>query len=137
MKTYARIQEGRVAELLETDGDITQMFHPSLVWVEASGSVSVGHVYAGGVFAPSPEHTPATAAPQSVVTRRQAMLALLAAGKLDAVEAVISQAPRAVQITWETARDFERTNPLIEALAPQLGLTEADVDALFIEASKL
>lgn len=76
------------------------------------------------------------AVPQ-IVTRRQAMLALLAADKLDAVNLAIQNAPRAVQITWETARDFERTNPLIEALAPQLGLTEADVDALFIEASKL
>lgn len=72
-----------------------------------------------------------------IVTRRQAMLALLAAGKLDAVEAVISQAPRAVQITWEAAQDFERTNPLIEALAPQLGLAPADIDNLFIEAAKL
>lgn len=65
------------------------------------------------------------------------MLALLAAGELDAVEAVISQAPRAVQITWEAAQDFERTNPLIESIAPQIGLTESDIDALFTEAAKL
>lgn len=35
MKTYARIESGVVVELFETDGDITQMFHPDLVWVEA------------------------------------------------------------------------------------------------------
>ena len=72
-----------------------------------------------------------------VVTRRQALLALLAAGKLDQIELAIQNAPRAVQIAWEAAGTFERSNPLIEALAPQLGLTDADVDALFIQASKL
>lgn len=72
-----------------------------------------------------------------VVTRRQALLALLAAGKLDAVELQIQNAPRAVQIAWAAAGTFERNNPLIETLAPSLGLTEADVDNLFTEAAKL
>lgn len=72
-----------------------------------------------------------------IVTRRQALLALLAAGKLDAVELQIQNAPRAVQIAWSAASTFERTNPLIEALAPDLGLAPADIDTLFIEAAKL
>lgn len=89
-----------------------------------------------------PDATPAsqlTASPTipQVVTRRQAMLALLAAGKLDAVDLAIQNAPRVVQITWSTAAEFERTNPLIEALAPALGLTPNDIDNLFIEAAKL
>ena len=75
-------------------------------------------------------------APQTV-TRRQALLALLAAEKLDQVDLLIQNAPRAVQIAWEAAGTFERTNPLIESLAPQLGLTEADIDNLFIAAAKL
>lgn len=79
---------------------------------------------------------PVSTVPQ-VVTRRQAMLALLAAGKLDAVDQIIQAAPKAVQITWETAQDFERNNPLIDALAPQIGLADADIDNLFIEAAKL
>lgn len=72
-----------------------------------------------------------------VVTRRQALLALLAADKLDAVDLMIKNAPRAVQIAWAAAGTFERGNPLIESLAPALGLSEADVDNLFIEAAKL
>jgi len=72
-----------------------------------------------------------------VVTRRQALLALLAAGKLDQIDLLIQNAPRAVQIAWEAAGTFERNNPLIETMAPQLGLTEADVDGLFIEAAQL
>jgi hypothetical protein len=36
MKTYARIQDGQVAEFFSTDDDITQMFYPSLVWVDVT-----------------------------------------------------------------------------------------------------
>jgi len=87
-----------------------------------------------GALPPPPAD--ANTVPQ-VVTRRQALLALLAAGKLDAVELQLQNAPRAVQIAWSEAGTFERTNPLIEALAPQVGLTEADIDALFAEAAEL
>lgn len=71
------------------------------------------------------------------VTGRQAKLALLAAGKLDQVEVLLQAAPRAVQIAWETAGTFERTNPLIAGLASQVGLTSTDIDQLFVEAAKL
>lgn len=54
MKTYARINEGRVAELFATDGNIAELFHPALVWVECGGSVSVGDAYADGSFSPPP-----------------------------------------------------------------------------------
>lgn len=38
METYARIYEGAVAEIFQTDGDITQMFHPDLVWIDVTAS---------------------------------------------------------------------------------------------------
>jgi DNA-binding XRE family transcriptional regulator len=38
MKNFVRIENGRVVESLETDGDIAEMFHPSLVWLEISDS---------------------------------------------------------------------------------------------------
>ncbi len=72
-----------------------------------------------------------------VVTRRQALLALLAAGNLDQVEQHIQSSPRAVQIAWEAAGTFERDNPLIEALAQHVGLSAQDVDNLFIQAAAL
>jgi hypothetical protein len=52
MKTYARIDGGKVAELLETDGDITTMFHPDLIWIDCTtvASISVGWIYSGGNF---------------------------------------------------------------------------------------
>lgn len=82
------------------------------------------------------------AAPQvltktTVVTMRQAQLALLADGLLDKVDAAVAQAPRAVQVTWATAGTVERTNPLIASLQPSLGLTDEQVDALFAQAAAL
>lgn len=38
MKIYARIQDGVVAEIFSTDGDITKMFYPSLVWVDVTST---------------------------------------------------------------------------------------------------
>lgn len=39
MKKYARIYSGVIVELLETDGDISTMFHPDWVWVEVTDTV--------------------------------------------------------------------------------------------------
>ena len=41
MRTYARMQNGIVAEVLKTDGDITRMFNPALVWVDISSQADV------------------------------------------------------------------------------------------------
>lgn len=73
---------------------------------------------------------PAPAIP-SVITMRQARLALLQAGKLKAVNAAISQAGEAAQIEWEFATEVHRLWPLVAALQSGLGLTNDDLDALF------
>lgn len=71
------------------------------------------------------------------VTRRQALLALLAADKLDEVELIVQNSPRAVQIAWESAGTFERDNPLIGSLGSKAGLSSDDIDHLFEQAAKL
>jgi hypothetical protein len=55
MKTYARIQDGRVAELLTTPLLAGDLYHPSLVWVDASNipEVAVGWQFDGTRFAPA------------------------------------------------------------------------------------
>lgn len=48
---YARIEQGTVVEFFETDGNISGMFHPSLVWVECPNVVvTEGWGYKDGVF---------------------------------------------------------------------------------------
>ncbi|SEO76138.1 virus tail fibre assembly protein, lambda gpK [Luteibacter sp. UNC138MFCol5.1] len=36
MKTYARIDSEQVVEIITTDGDISEMFHPSITWVDVT-----------------------------------------------------------------------------------------------------
>lgn len=76
------------------------------------------------------------AVPKSV-TARQARQALLDAGLLDAVEATVAVAPRAVQIAWEYGTTVERDSPFIAAMREQVGLTDEQVDALFVAAGEV
>lgn len=74
--------------------------------------------------------------PQSV-TMRQARLALLAAGLLDTVETAVAGAGPAAAIEWEYAKEVQRTAGLVPAMATALGMTDAQIDALFVTASTL
>ncbi len=75
------------------------------------------------------------------VTMRQARLALLAAGKLDAVNAAINALPdppkTAALIEWEYSNAVRRDSQFVALLGPALGLDAAGLDALFVAASKL
>lgn len=75
------------------------------------------------------------------VTKRQAKLVLLGAGLLDAVEAYIAAIEgtegRAAQIEWAEATEFRRDHPLIVSLGPVFGLSEADIDSLFVQAAQI
>ncbi|MFJ2457071.1 tail fiber assembly protein [Pseudomonas neuropathica] len=59
MRTYARVDDGRVLEIFETDGDITEMVHPNLILVEIPAATLVvpGWLYANGVFSEPPVPT--------------------------------------------------------------------------------
>jgi len=67
----------------------------------------------------------------SVITMRQARLALLMADRLSEVNAAVNQAGEAAQIEWEFATEVHRNWPLVAALQSGLGMTDADTDALF------
>ena len=75
------------------------------------------------------------------VSMRQARLAMLQAGILDDVETLIQQMPgdegRAARIDWEYALDVRRDWPLVGALGTQIGMTEQQVDDLFIYAGSI
>lgn len=80
--------------------------------------------------------------PVSVVTMRQARLALLGAGLLDDVEVALSAIPdeaqrRAAQIEWEYAQTVDRQHTWVQGLAAALGLTDTHLDNLFTAAAAL
>lgn len=89
---------------------------------------------------PEPYLPPQPAVPQSV-SKRQAKQALLLAGKLDAVEALIEQMPdlegRMARIEWADSQVVERHRPLTLQLGAAIGLSEAEIDQLFITAATL
>lgn len=53
MKTYARIEEQRVAEIVSLDVKPEKLYHPSLVWIDISAlekQPEVNYLYRDGMF---------------------------------------------------------------------------------------
>lgn len=75
------------------------------------------------------------------VTMRQARLALLGAGLLSSVNAAIDSLPEpaksAALIEWEYSSEVWRNRPFVQQLGGALGLSSAQLDALFIQAATL
>jgi hypothetical protein len=80
--------------------------------------------------------------PPQPVTKRQLRLTLVRNGiSLDAVTAAINAMPEGIakaeaQIEWEDASYFTRTHPTLLQIAAALGLNEAQVDAMWLEATQ-
>ena len=77
-----------------------------------------------------------------LVTMRQAKLALLQVWMLDAVNDAIATiedeiARKKAQVEWEYAQEVERDWPTMLAVTSSMGMTEAQVDALFVLAESL
>lgn len=83
------------------------------------------------------DNAPPPPPPVIVVTPRQAKLALYGAGLLEQVEAAVAASDKATQITWEYAIEFRRDDPLINGLGKQMGLSDEQIDQLFITAMSL
>lgn len=83
------------------------------------------------------EYRPDVSSTPTVVSMRQARLALLQAGKLDLVQAAVEAADEAARIEWEFASTVERGSPFVSNLSQAIGLTEADLDNLFSLAATL
>lgn len=86
------------------------------------------------------ENAPPPAAP-SVVSMRQARLALLGAGLLSQVDTALDQMDEpnrsAAMIEWEYATELRRDHPLVASLSAALELTEQQIDDLFMAAGSI
>ena len=69
------------------------------------------------------------------VSRFQALAALHLAGKLDDATAAAEAEGGLVLLAWQNAQVFKRTSPMMNALAPALGLDDEALDDLFIAAA--
>ena len=114
-----------------------QAVYPDAVCIPADTG-AIGWLWDGETLTPPP-HGPAPV--PAAVTMRQARLALLGAGLLESVGAAIDSLPspqkEASRIEWEYSQEVQRHNGFVSVLAPMLGLTEAQTDALFFAAEAL
>ena len=89
-----------------------------------------------------PPAAPDTAPPvPAEITMRQARLVLNAGGYISAVDAAIAAMPspqkEQAAIEWEYSNTVQRNNGFVSALGPALGLTDAQMDAMFIAGASL
>lgn len=89
--------------------------------------------------APQQPTEPAEPVIPSVVTMAQAKLALLYAGLYEQVEQALADLPEpqktAALIEWNHRQTLEREHPLVAQVAAALGLTEQQLDDLFVDAA--
>ncbi len=103
-------------------------------WCSKTGDVveiTETQVVVTPVYSTTPDIVPDT------ISMRQARLALLHAGKLDQINALIDAQDQATQLSWAYSSVVERHNPLIESLSTAIGWTSQEVDDLFRLASVL
>lgn len=83
------------------------------------------------------EHlSPKPYTPQSI-SRFQARAALLATNRLSDVEAAVAAADAFSQLAWAEAQEWRRDSPTLLALAHGIGLTDAEIDDLFVQAASI
>ena len=106
-----------------------------LYWIDCPSNCTTQWTYVNGQFI---EPAPAPLPPKpSIVSMRQARLALLQSNLLDAVNTAIEQGNEADKITWEYATEVNRTDNLVQNMAIALQLSEQQLDDLFLLASTL
>ena len=125
---------GRVAQFHETGFPV----HESLQWVDVPDGVTHEWRYENGQFIAPALESPAMIIPQSV-SRFQARAALHLAGLLETVEALMTHAdtPVLARLAWQDAQEFKRASPTVLAMAAALGLSEGQIDDLFIQAAQI
>lgn len=82
-------------------------------------------------YVPPPPQVPAA------VSMFQARAVLMAHGLYDTVDAALKAAGGVHLLAWEYATEVRRNSPLVADMARQLGLTDEQVDDLFIQAAQI
>ena len=124
---YAIVIDGVVANIAVSEKAL------GANWVESTVAKK-GDLYNGSVFT-TPEPVATT---PGTITQVQGMKALHRAGKKKAIKTMLS-APgnEEAEIAFEYNRTWNRDSQFIADLAPALGMTEEEIDALFIVAAEI
>ena len=101
MKTYARIENQRVAEIVSLDMQPKKLYHPSLVWVDITSlpeQPDINYNYSDGVFT-----SPVTDAENAVLIASSRL-----AAEMDEANRVIAPLQDAVDIGIATDAEITR-----------------------------
>lgn len=71
------------------------------------------------------------------VTMRQARLMLFNLGLIENINSLVSAMDEATKIEWEYSQTISRTHPIVLKIKDMLGLSDAEMDNMFIEAKKI
>ena len=71
------------------------------------------------------------------VSPLQLKAALLAVGRLQAIEQAVAQADPLTQLAWKEASVFSRTSPLLRQMSAALAIADDEVDAIFRAAGRI
>lgn len=95
-----------------------------------------------GEFGPVGQYSPPPSIPPTSTTKRKALLALFdLKGIRDtdvaaAIETISDSNERyRAQVNWDGATEVHRADPTLKIVAAHLGLTDADLDALFLKTN--
>lgn len=105
-----------------------------LYWIDCPSNCNTNWTYVNGQFVEPVQPLPVI---PSLVSMRQARLALLQSGLLNNVNSAIEQGNEADKITWEYATEVNRADSLVQNMAIALQLSETQLDELFTLASTL
>lgn len=125
--------------------------HPTYGWIPFTASqndvektsVDIYNKAINGDFGPIADYVPEVqpVVIPNIVTMRQARLALLQSGLLSQVQTAIDSLPspqkEAAQIEWDYSSEVHRDKPFVQLLGAALGLSEQQLDDLFLLASTL
>ena len=124
MSRYAILVDGVVTNIVKADAETAA----ANGWVEAVGEYAT---------IPTPVIVPQSV---SMAQARKALLSVgITAAMVDtAIAGIADNDQRGMaEIDWEFATTVSRSSALVAMLGAELGLTDSEIDTLFIEASKL
>lgn len=100
---------------------------------DAGVTVSIGCTYVpfDGTYLPPPDPPETPLAVPEVISRFQAKAALSQMALLDDAEALVLAEGGLSAMAWVDIDDFRRDSPLVNEIAPQLGLDSEELDDLF------
>lgn len=125
---YAIIENNKIVNVAVADTYL------DINWVQLQDGFGIGDNYVNGVFSKAEV---VVQVPQTL-TPRQIRMQLTNSGLRQQVEDMVANSnDYALKDWWEYSLDYKRDNPILIDIATQLGLTDEQLDDMFIQASKL